>query len=84
MTTSINTTKVYDEIIEFIASGTTPDSVINFKLSDSAQESLEELVYRQKIGELTPKEKEELDNFLVLEHIIRLAKARAYKYINPE
>lgn len=84
MTTSINTTKVYDEIIEFIASGTTPDSVINFKLSDSAQERLEDLVYQHKIGKITPEDKKELDNFLVLEHIMTLAKARAYKYIPTE
>ncbi|WP_179063504.1 hypothetical protein [Nostoc sp. C052] len=48
MTTSVNTTKVYEEIIEFIAAGTTPQSVIDFKLSDSAKERLENLVYRAR------------------------------------
>ncbi len=84
MTTSINTTKVYDEIIEFIAAGTTPQSVVDFKLSDAAQERLEDLVYQHKMGELKPQDKEELDNFLRLEHIMRLVKARAYKYIDAE
>jgi hypothetical protein len=84
MTTSIKTTKVYDEIIDFIAAGTTPQSVIDFKLSSTAQERLEDLVYRHKAGELTPEEKRELDHFLTLEHIMRLAKARAYKYISAE
>lgn len=84
MTTSIKTTKVYDEMIEFIAAGTTPQSVINFKLSAAAQERLENLVYRHQTGELTPEEKRELDHFLTLEHIITMAKARAYKYINAE
>ncbi|WP_315790242.1 hypothetical protein [Fischerella sp. JS2] len=84
MTTSVNTTKVYDEIIDFIAAGTTPQSVIDFKLSNTAQERLEDLVYKHKMGKLTPQEKKELDNFLTLEHIIRLAKARAYKYIDAE
>lgn len=72
------TTKVYDDIVEFIASGTTPESVINFKLSEAAQERLEDLVYAHKIGELTPSEREELDDFLVLEHIMTLAKLRAH------
>ncbi len=84
MTTSVKTTKVYDEIIDFIAAGTTPQSVINFKLSAAAQDRLENLVYRHKTGELTPDEKMELDRFLTLEHIMTLAKARAYTYIKAE
>jgi hypothetical protein len=80
----VNTTKVYDEIIDFIARGTTPQSLIDFKISEDAQEYLEELVYKHKAGKLTPEEKKELDDFLVLEHIIRLAKARAYKHIIDE
>jgi hypothetical protein len=84
MTTSVNTTKVYDEIIDFIAAGTTLQSVVNFKLSDAANERLEYLVYRHKMSELTPEEKKELDRFLTLEHIMRLAKAKAHQYISAE
>ena len=84
MTTSVKTTRVYDEIVEFIAAGTTPQSVIDFKLSLAAQERLEDLVYRHKTGELTQDEKRELDHFLTLEHIMTLAKARAYTYISAE
>lgn len=85
MTTSVKkTTKVYDEIIEFIASGTTPETVIDFKLSAAVQECLEDLVYKHQMGELTPEENQELDYFLVLEHILTLAKARAYTYIKTE
>ncbi|MEH2123209.1 hypothetical protein [Nostoc sp.] len=84
MTTSVNTTKVYDEIIEFIAAGTTPQSVIDFKLSDAAKDRLEDLVYRAKTEGLTGSDQRELDHFLTLEHIMRLAKARANQYINPK
>ncbi|MBW4627002.1 MAG: hypothetical protein KME49_16225 [Brasilonema octagenarum HA4186-MV1] len=84
MNTPTQTTKVYDEIIDFIAAGTTPQTVVNFQLSDSAKERLEDLVYGHKMGELTPEEKRELDHFLRLEHIMTLAKARAYKYIDAE
>lgn len=84
MTTSVKTTKIYDEIVDFIASGTTPESVINFKLSDIAQERLDNLVYQRTIGNLTPEEKKELDTFLTLEHIMTLAKARTYTYIKVE
>lgn len=84
MTTSLKTTKVYDEIIDFIAAGTTPKTVIDFQVSEAAKERLADLIYRSKTEGLTPEEKSELDKYLVLEHIMRLAKARAYKYINPE
>jgi hypothetical protein len=80
----INTTKAYDEIIDFIASGTTPQSVIDFKISEEAQEHLEDIVYKHKAGELTPEEKKQLDDFLAIEHIMILAKARAYKHISNE
>jgi hypothetical protein len=84
MTVSTQITKVYDEIIEFIAAGTTPQSVIDFQLSEAAKEHLADLIYRHKTEGLTPEEKSELDKYLVLEHIMRLTKARAYKYVNPE
>lgn len=84
MTTSVKTSKVYDDIIEFIAAGTTPQSVIDFKLSATAQERLEDLIYKHKMGELIPEEKKELDHFLTLEHIMTLAKARAHKYIKTD
>ncbi|MEI2581736.1 hypothetical protein [Scytonema sp. PRP1] len=84
MNTPTQTTKVYDEIIDFIAAGTTPESVVNFQLSDSGKDRLEDLVYKHKMGELTPEEKRELNHCLTLEHIMILAKGRAYKYIKAE
>lgn len=84
MTASVKTTKVYDEIVDFIAAGTTPQSVIDFKLSAAAQERLDDLVYKHQMGELTPEEKRELDHFLTLEHIMTLAKARAHLHIKAE
>ncbi|BAY90720.1 hypothetical protein FDUTEX481_07928 [Tolypothrix sp. PCC 7601] len=84
MTTSVNTAKVYDEIIDFIAAGTTPQSVVNFQLSDLAKGRLEELIYRHKTGELTQEDKRELNHFLTLEHIMTLAKAKAHQYLSAE
>jgi hypothetical protein len=82
MNTSIKTIKVYDEIIDFIAAGTTPKSVIDFRLSEIAQERLEDLIYSAKNNELTKEDKSELDHYLTLEHIMTLAKAKAHKLLN--
>jgi hypothetical protein len=84
MNTPTKTIKVYDEIIEFIAAGTTPQSVANFQLSDVAKERLEYLVYRHKTEGLTEDDKKELEHFLTIEHIMTLAKAKAYQYITAE
>jgi len=81
MTTSLKTTRVYDEVIDFIAAGTTPETLIAFQLSPSAKELLEDLVYRAKTEGLSPDEQKELDEFLVVEHIMTLVKAKAHKYI---
>ena len=67
----------YFEFIDFIAAGTTPEQIIAFRLSPAAQEQVEELIAREKDGELSPEEKAELDHLFELEHIFRMAKARA-------
>ena len=69
--------KCYDEVIDFIASGPSPSAVASFRLSDTVNKRAELLVQREKSGELTADEKSELDHYLELEHIMRLAKARA-------
>jgi hypothetical protein len=73
--------KAYEEVIDFIAAGTTPQNVIAFRPSDAAQERLEELISREKEGSLSSEEKFELDHYLQLEHLMRLAKARARDFI---
>jgi hypothetical protein len=67
----------YFEIIEFIAAGTTPDAVVHFRPSSEAQQRVAELIEREREGSLSTEEKAELDHFVELEHILRMAKATA-------
>ncbi len=67
----------YFEIIDFIAAGTTPEAVADFRPSREAQQRVADLIEREKEGRLSPEEKAELEHFLELEHILRMAKARA-------
>jgi hypothetical protein len=73
---------VYSEIIDFIAAGTTPDAVAQFHPSPEAQQRVADLIEREKADRLSPEEKAELDHFLELEHILRMAKARARQIIS--
>jgi hypothetical protein len=68
---------VYEELIDFLAAGTTPQSLIAFKPSAATKARVEELVRRQKLQQTTPTENSELNHYLELEHLMRLAKARA-------
>lgn len=80
----MNTVKAYEEVANFIAAGTTPQNVIAFRPSDAAQERVEDLLAREKDGELSPGEKSELNHYLHLEHLMRLAKARARDFLPDE
>jgi hypothetical protein len=72
--------KSYDEIIDFLAAGTTPHSLVAFRPSQKAAQRVEELVGKSKEGTLSHEEQSELEDYLQLEHILILAKARARKH----
>ena len=67
----------YLEVIDFIAAGSTSAQVAQFRPSPEAQRRVAELIEREKAAALSPEEKAELDHFMELEHILRMAKAKA-------
>lgn len=71
----------YDEIIEFIAAGTTPEGVVAFHPSPATQQRVAELSNRSKDGSITAEEGSELEDFLQLEHIMIMVKARARQHM---
>ena len=71
----------YDEIIEFIASGTSSQSVVEFVPSEESRDRVTKLIESEKTSGLSTDERSELDHYLQLEHIMRLAKARARKHL---
>ncbi|MCB9147565.1 MAG: hypothetical protein H6641_02305 [Caldilineaceae bacterium] len=73
---------VYEEIIDFLAAGTTPDRIIAFRPSERAKARVEELIHREKTSGLSIEETDELNHYMQLEHIMRLAKARARQYLS--
>ena len=72
--------KSYDETIDFIAAGTTPEAVVAFRPSDSVQQRVAVLVERSKDGSISSEEQSELEDYLQLEHIMIMAKARARQH----
>lgn len=75
-------TPAYEEIIEFIAVGTTPKQVVSFQPSENAKARVADLIRREKTSGLTDAETAELNHYMQLEHLMRLAKARARQYLD--
>ena len=69
--------RAYEEIIDFIAAGTTPVRVAHFEASPETKDRVADLIHREKTNGLNADETSELDYFLKMEHLMRLAKARA-------
>ena len=74
-------TKAFDELIDLMLKGSNPSLIVNFKPGEATVRRVEELLSKEKTQGLSPEEKSELDHFLVLEHVIRLAKIRARKLL---
>ena len=77
----MTSTKAFDEFIDLIAAGTNPAQIVGFKPSPVTVLRVEELLFKEKDGSISPEEKAELDDYMILEHILRLAKVRARKYL---
>ena len=76
--------KAIDEIIDFIASGTTPDQVASFQPSEESKSHVADLLHKEKTKGLSAEETADLHTFLQLEHIMRLAKPRAHQHLAHE
>jgi hypothetical protein len=77
-------TRAYEEVIEFIAAGTSPDNVASFRPSEATRQHVTELIEREKTIGLSADERSELEHYLQLEHLMRLAKARARQHLSLE
>lgn len=67
---------VYGEVIDYIAENTPPEKLLSFRVSDETRREVDELIRREKAGELSPDEAEDLHHFRELHFMIRAARAR--------
>lgn len=70
-------TSTDQELVDFIASETTPEAILGFRPSKEASLRPEDLIEREEAGTLSPEEKVELDHCLYWEHLVRMVKAKA-------
>jgi hypothetical protein len=76
--------RAYEEIVDLIASGGGPQAIVGHQASAATRERVADLITREKAGTLDDAERAELDQYLQLEHLMRLAKARAQARLSHE
>jgi hypothetical protein len=64
------------EITEFLATNPTPEEIIAYKLPDDLQARAIELLDKNGEGELTPEEHEEMMDFVRIDQMMSLLKAK--------
>ncbi len=69
----------YDEFIEFFTSNPTLEQISEFRLSDASDAHINRLLEANRLGRLDPRDKDELDEYIRLEHLMRKAKLRAFE-----
>lgn len=71
------------EIMSMLASQPTPEQIMAIRPSTKFQQRASELLARSKVGQISKAEEAELERYLTLEHLVRLAKTQAYRKLNP-
>jgi hypothetical protein len=77
-------TRAYEEIVDFIAAGTSPGDVAAYQPSTAAKARVADLIQQEKTTGLSADETAELEHYMQLEHVMRLAKARARTHLAHE
>jgi hypothetical protein len=67
------------DIVNLLASQPTPDQIMAIRPSPEFQARVSELLAQSKAGTISRQGEAELERYLMLEHLVRLAKARAYE-----
>lgn len=81
MTAALPARRAYADVIDFVAGGSTPAAVVAFRPSEESRQRVAKLITKEKGTGLTPDEASELELCLRLEHILRLAKAKARRIV---
>ena len=71
--------EVYRYILDFLASNPSPQAIIDFKLNQTMQERISELLDKNRANELTAEESAELDSYERLNRFVRKFKIQAMK-----
>ena len=64
------------ELIDFVVANVKPEVILAFRASEESHTYAYDLLHKEKTGMATQAERDELDQFMQLEHIVRMMKAK--------
>lgn len=73
---------VFGEITDFLATNPTPEAIIAYQLPDDLQERAHYLLDLNGEGELTPEERDEMFDFVRVDDMMTLLKAKMKLKLN--
>lgn len=73
--------KAYDELLDFLASGPSPEKILEFQLSPAAQKRASELLQKNREQELSEADSKELDFYVELGDFLGLLRAKAQLHL---
>ena len=76
--------ETYQYILTFLVSQPSSAEVMHFSPTPAMQTRVTELLEKNRIGTLTASESAELDEYVRINHLITMLKARALPYLTPE
>lgn len=72
---------IQEEVLTFLLSSPTPEQIIAFHASDTAQARLRALLNANRNGTLTDDERAELEEASQINHFVTLLKAKAHQVL---
>ncbi len=73
--------QVYAYIVSFLASGPTPEQLVEFRPTDEMADRLVKLLEKSQSGDISDIEEKELEEYRRIEHLVMMLKARAFPYL---
>jgi hypothetical protein len=70
------------EVLDFLADLPTPEEILNLRPSPALQAQIDRLSEKYQAQDLTASEQQLWQQYEYLEHVIRMAKAKAYSKLN--
>jgi hypothetical protein len=74
----------FAEVLEFLANLPTPEEILALRPSETLQAQIDQLAEKHKAESLTLQEKQLWQQYEYLEHVISMAKAKAYLKLNSQ
>lgn len=68
-----------NRVVDILSDAPSADTIMSIHPTKSEKERLDFLLEKNEEGTLTTNEKEELETFLFADHLVGMAKAKAYK-----